>query len=551
MDHEEGVSRKMVWVKSRQCRRCDGTIAGKSFVLAGLVAVLGIIDVAAAQTEGVEAGPVVLLQETFEGTPVDGDPADWLDTASRNRMSADDNLFKAVSVDGGNALSTCSKASDIHSHYAGSGSEAWFDYTYTGRVMLESTKGSIGITFLSDYPHTDSYYRLRSLSGGTFHISPHPWRESEITGGTSDSGVKPVANTWYRFRIVVEDDGAQTIIRAKIWFDGEVEPASWQIDCYDSSATRRTLGTVGVWSAGRGCKYWDDLEVVSGGVDDGEGTQEPATDPPPPDPEPTDPPPPDPAPTDPPDPDPEPTDPPPVAPEPTDPPPSGDSPWWEVSAEGPWPGDAQEFTGQMGSFGFDIYQDQEKPWWFHDVEMNGDGADSTLYAVGTDCRVERATIYGGKHGIRMASVNGLLLSDSTIKSDPSNLGKSLKICGSYGRGPASRYVTVQDCDITGIVAIQPLNEDPLASGELIEYVVLRNCVIKPYGNTAVEIAAKHIWLENCTFDFRETNTPYGRGVSVRTYNTIVPEDVTVRNCELLLRSDQYGELVTSEIPINP
>ena len=33
--------------------------------------------------------------------------------------------------------------------------------------------------------------------------------------------------------------------RAKVWEEGDAEPSEWQIDCYDSSSTRRTLGTVG------------------------------------------------------------------------------------------------------------------------------------------------------------------------------------------------------------------------------------------------------------------------------------------------------------------
>jgi hypothetical protein len=322
---------------------------------------------------------------------------------------------------------------------------------------------------------------------------------------------------------------SSTIIRARIWPEENEEPEIWQINCYDRSTDRLTMGTVGVWAHGPGPKAWDDLEVIGEGVV-ADGGQQPA-----PDPEPT------------PDPDPEPD------PDPTpdpDPPAPGSMPWWYIGADHDWPTTGvQQFTGTMGSKGFDIWNDQKKSWWFHDVTMNGNGADSTLYAVGTDCRVERAYIYGGKHGIRMASATRLRLADSTIKSSSSNLGKSLKICGSYDRGPASSFITVENCDISGIVAIQPLNRTPEASNENVQYVVLRNCVIKPWGNTAIEIAAKHIWIENCTFDFRNTNTSFGRGVLVRTLNTQVPEDVTIRNCKLLLRSDQSGEMFSSTIPI--
>jgi len=40
------------------------------------------------------------------------------------------------------------------------------------------------------------------------------------------------------------------------------EPATWQVDCYDSKSSRLTSGEIGVWSYYSGRKYWDDLAVV-------------------------------------------------------------------------------------------------------------------------------------------------------------------------------------------------------------------------------------------------------------------------------------------------
>jgi hypothetical protein len=61
----------------------------------------------------------------------------------------------------------------------------------------------------------------------------------------------------------VEDTGFLTEMRAKVWRDGESEPADWQVDAYDNSINRLTTGVIGVWSYLRGNKYWDDLSVVS------------------------------------------------------------------------------------------------------------------------------------------------------------------------------------------------------------------------------------------------------------------------------------------------
>jgi hypothetical protein len=140
--------------------------------------------------------------------------------------------------------------------------------------MRMSTTGSgIGVTFLSDYPNSDAYYRLRrgNFLGGGFHVDPHG---TTISGGTISSGVVPAVNQWYRFRIEVTDTGARTEIRANVWPDGAGEPAGWQIDCFDDTPTRRVRGTVGVWATASGGKYWDDLAVSliipDGACDDGD-----------------------------------------------------------------------------------------------------------------------------------------------------------------------------------------------------------------------------------------------------------------------------------------
>jgi hypothetical protein len=75
--------------------------------------------------------------------------------------------------------------------------------------------------------------------------------------------VVPLPNVWYRFRILVEDTGSQTEIRSKVWPENSSEPASWEVDCYDSNFSRLTSGAIGVWSYSLGSKYWDDLAVVS------------------------------------------------------------------------------------------------------------------------------------------------------------------------------------------------------------------------------------------------------------------------------------------------
>jgi len=205
------------------------------------------------------ADSALAYSEGFEAYNDGDDPVDWLDTAANNSMSEDNSLFQVVDIGDEKVFSTASTLTNIHSHYTGSGSTVFSDYEYTGRMMMTGSSGAIGVTFLSQYPVRDAYYRLRRYSSNSFHIAPHG---TSITGGTTDTGVVPPANDWYRFRIWVQDTGTRTEIRAKVWPDGGAEPANWQVDAYDDSITRLTSGTFGVWSYSSGEKYWDDLMVI-------------------------------------------------------------------------------------------------------------------------------------------------------------------------------------------------------------------------------------------------------------------------------------------------
>jgi uncharacterized repeat protein (TIGR02543 family) len=196
--------------------------------------------------------------EGFEAYSDGDDPVDWLDTAANNSMAENDNLFEIFDLGGEKVYGTDSTQANIHSHHVGGGSDSQTDYEYSGRMMITNAKGGIGVTFYSQYPNEDVYYRLRRYNSNAFHIAPHG---TKVTGD-SDTGVVPLPNIWYRFKIQVEDTGSQTEIRAKVWQQGKGEPAAWQADCYDKSASRLTVGTFGIWSYYSGKKYWDDLTVT-------------------------------------------------------------------------------------------------------------------------------------------------------------------------------------------------------------------------------------------------------------------------------------------------
>ncbi|MGD2108293.1 MAG: hypothetical protein PVI86_02765 [Phycisphaerae bacterium] len=198
--------------------------------------------------------------ERFSGYAIGADPADWFDTAAGSVDVPEDN-FAVSDVAGNRTFGTVSAATNIHTHYLRPGAECWGNHELSGRMRITDAAGGIGLTFLSEYPATSRYYRLRRADfvGGTaFHIAPVG---TTIAGGVTSTGVVPAVDTWYEFRIEVKETGARTEIRAKVWADGSTQPLAWQIDCYDDSANRLTSGTIGLWSMGPGAKHWDDLTV--------------------------------------------------------------------------------------------------------------------------------------------------------------------------------------------------------------------------------------------------------------------------------------------------
>lgn len=198
------------------------------------------------------------LFTNFDSDTLNSDPINWLDTEANSSLIENDALFKVVSVDGEHTLGTASTASDIHAHYVRLGSDTFTDYTYTGRMQLSDSNGSLGVTVLSQYPTQNAYYRLGRNGGtGSFSIVP----VGTAVTGVTNTGIVPTVGTWYRFVVQVNDTGSQTEINAKVWPDSDPEPAAWQATAVDNTANRLTMGTFGVWSSGAGSKYWDELAL--------------------------------------------------------------------------------------------------------------------------------------------------------------------------------------------------------------------------------------------------------------------------------------------------
>ena len=209
------------------------------------------------------------------GTSIPG----WRDTGADSSFSENDSLFGVVSVSGDRLLSTSSSLSNIHSHLVSSGADQWSNYEVRGRMRNSDLRGGVGVTIYSQFPQADSYYRLRTFGGNAFEMAPHPHGAS-VSCAPATTGVVPVANTWYRFRLRVTPLAGANSIQAKVWPDGTSEPTPWQTTCTDTRSNRPTKGAMGVYHSGPGTSQWDDFAVLLLGGS--AGPQAPLPPPPPP-----------------------------------------------------------------------------------------------------------------------------------------------------------------------------------------------------------------------------------------------------------------------------
>ena len=199
-------------------------------------------------------------EEGFDGYASGADPESWYDTAAGNSMEEDNGLFHVHDLEGNNAFGTTSSQRNIHTHYVGGGSDGWANTRFRGRMKMTSPASGLGLTFYSKYADQDVYYRLRRYGSSDFHLAPHP-HDTVILGGDTGTGVVPRPDLWYWFLVEVENAGARTEIRAKVWPQGAAEPEEWQAEAWHSGAGRLTSGRIGLWGHSSGSKYWDDLLI--------------------------------------------------------------------------------------------------------------------------------------------------------------------------------------------------------------------------------------------------------------------------------------------------
>jgi predicted MPP superfamily phosphohydrolase len=162
---------------------------------------------------------------------------------------------------GNRVMASHSSGRDSYSHYYRRDAGSWHDYLYTGKLMISSREGAVGLTFYSQMDRgLDRFYCLqRNSAQSGFHFSAH----AASVSGAPDTGLVPEPDVWYTFKIQVDTGPDRTAMKAKIWPSGQNEPARWMAEAYDDSARRIAGGTVGVWSHRNGTHFFDDLAVLA------------------------------------------------------------------------------------------------------------------------------------------------------------------------------------------------------------------------------------------------------------------------------------------------
>lgn len=172
-----------------------------------------------------------------------------------------EHLFQVFAVRGERVYGTTAAMCGILSAYDGKGSSDWRNYEYSGRMMITDVRGGIGVGLLLQNENGERvFYRLtRFCEESDFTLRGHGLGVEH--GENTDARVSPKPWTWYAFRVLAEDEVTQTRLRAKIWEEGAPEPDTWKIDYLDRSPARNARGSIGLETAGKGEKFFDDLSV--------------------------------------------------------------------------------------------------------------------------------------------------------------------------------------------------------------------------------------------------------------------------------------------------
>lgn len=215
----------------------------------GIVAVRGALGA---------AGIRVAANEPFAiatpGGPIDAFGADIL---------RDPAPWGIATIDGRPAAVADGRPVDSAIVYAPPGGGSFVDVTLTLAFFLDRRDSFVDLRFgwlPEDVVFGGTGWRIvRHQYHRTFRLHAK-FTGNHRLGGRTESGYDPEPGIWHRARIVFEDDGARTRVRARFWPERGVEPSVWTIDAVDSGPGRRRSGTI-AFGASAGLRAIADLAV--------------------------------------------------------------------------------------------------------------------------------------------------------------------------------------------------------------------------------------------------------------------------------------------------
>jgi|YNPNPStandDraft_1061719.scaffolds.fasta_scaffold19304_3 hypothetical protein len=189
------------------------------------------------------------LVEDFERQPLDAPPSGWLVRRGNWKVVQAETrvLQQSQATDGvdfnGNAYAVA---------------QGWAHYTVQARIRVTEYHGDWGVGLIGYWQDANHHYRLRTVADTLFLAR----RSGE--GKIDHLQAVPLVlqpQTWYIFKLRLENAPQATRLRGKVWREDQREPGEWLLEAEDSSPSRYTSGTVGFWTL-RAAGSFDNLVVV-------------------------------------------------------------------------------------------------------------------------------------------------------------------------------------------------------------------------------------------------------------------------------------------------
>jgi hypothetical protein len=136
--------------------------------------------------------------------------------------------------------------------------QGWANYTVQARVRVTESHGDWGTGVIGYWQDVNHNYRLHTVADTLFL--------ARRSGDGKTDHLQAVRldlepQTWYVFKLRLENSPQTTKLYGKVWREEEREPGEWLLTAEDTSPTRYTAGAVGFWTL-RAAGSFDNLVVA-------------------------------------------------------------------------------------------------------------------------------------------------------------------------------------------------------------------------------------------------------------------------------------------------